>query len=91
MIRRKTCRIRIGQKEQKQLQKISAKTDIPVSTLVRRAIKRYLKHRNRFLKLRQMKKGYIAMGAINRALANEAVYSDEQQFFTYEHFLSESE
>lgn len=31
------------------------------------------------------------MGAINRALANEAAYADEQQLFAYEQFLSESE
>ena len=41
--------------------------------------------------IRQLKNGYIAMANINRRLAQEAIAADEQQFFTYEQILSESE
>ena len=86
MTRRKSCRTH-ATRQQKQRRK----KGILTKGSVRCAIKRYAMHRNRFNEIRRMKSGYLAMGAINRALANEAAYADEQQLFAYEQFLSESE
>ena len=91
MARRRTLRVSCSPQMLQMLRNAAQKKRMSVHAFAKHAIFAYIRQQKAQKQLSQLKKGYLAMGSINRTLANEALFSDEQQFFTYEHFLSESE
>ena len=61
------------------------------SEFIRQAVKKEIKALQKKKTEEELKKGYIAMGDINRTLAEEGIFADNEQLLTYEQKLSESE
>ena len=61
------------------------------SEFIREAMKIYIRERKQIERCEQMKKGYIEMSKINLDIANECLYSDNEQLKNYEENLSECE
>ncbi len=61
------------------------------SEFIRQAVKKEIKTLRTKKTEEELKNGYIAMGDINRILAEEGIFADNEQLLTYEQKLSESE
>lgn len=61
------------------------------SEFIREAMKIYIRERKQIERCEQMEKGYIEMSKINLDIANECLYSDNEQLKNYEENLSECE
>ena len=61
------------------------------SEFIRQAVKKEIKALRKKKTEDELKRGYIAMGDINRTLAEEGIFADNEQLLTYEQKLSESE
>lgn len=61
------------------------------SEFIREAMKIYIRERKQIERCEQMKKGYIEMSKINLSIANECLYSDNEQLKNYEENISECE
>ena len=61
------------------------------SEFLRQAVKKEIKALRGKKTEEELKKGYIAMGEINREIAEEGIFADNEQLLTYEQKLSESE
>ncbi len=61
------------------------------SQFIREAMQLYIAERQRKELREKMKKGYIAMGAINLELANKGLIADEKSIIVYEENLAECE
>ena len=61
------------------------------SEFLRQAVKKEIKALRSKKTEEELKKGYIAMGEINRSIAEEGICADNEQLLTYEQKLSESE
>ena len=61
------------------------------SEFISESMKIYIRERKQIERCEQMEKGYIEMSKINLDIANECLYSDNEQLKNYEENLSECE
>ena len=61
------------------------------SEFIALAVENFIKENRKIELKEQMKKGYLEMGKINLAFAEDSLLSDESACEIYEEFLSESE